>query len=1307
MNKKCYFFHWFVFVLASFFAEAGQQSLVFDSFELPSQLQYQQTTLPFKSPDGSLWFGFANGVLQVLGNHSQYMPYQNKQALAKNRKFIFKAVFFSGQVLIAADEKLYRYDLHSNQLQPFGDNDLVPDELITGMVLDGDGNLWITTYSHVFRIKAGSTDVEEIVIDPALFSAEKKYRFFQHLLFDKNTVYISSFFDGVVAINVEDPSRAELSEVAGSTHYQSVAAYKDTLLVNTNDGIYQVMDGNSTQLLAGTLSGVTIAESQAKMWFIQHNQLYRYDFNTAALTPVPLRLRSNEPLSPVTMETMMLDVENTLWITTQAHGIIHYNGLKTKIFPYSDVQKSRFYNVNATLRDNSGKWLFATSKGLLDESGNVLFERPVYSIYQSDDHFWLGGSSELIGSADLKNFQSYKVGQFKDNKITSLSADAKGGVWLKARYTPLSRYNPQTRKFTRQFDIGLDERETQRIRFIGIDKIDNNKLNIISDKRVLSLDITLDTLQTHFEAPDDNEIDYVSHTGGEFYLSMRGGQMFRVLGNSTTAIRLPDGAMRCVVSQNESVVWIVTTLGYLYRWQRDSNQWFLVDQSKGIPARGLDGKVCVLDDDRLLFSAPDGLMVLPLDDFGINESHPQLRMFVEHETLDGLGRQPVKNTIELQHDSFPLTINAYHSSYIDLAHSAVKFRYPAHSGQWQVAPKGKIVINQRPAGQYRLQVQAVNHDNIAGNVKEIVITVTPPLWQTGWAYICYVLVLLLMMYWFSALRTRQLSKRAKKLEHTVLLRTSELASEKQQVEHLLSLKEQELINVSHELRTPITLICGPLKSAIAEMDEGASRSKLQMAYRNSQRLGRMVEQLLLMDRFNLMQSMDKTAQCANQVMAFIIESFTQPAQKKGVKLTLSSNPPCYLLFVPDALEKVIMNLISNAIKYTPSGGHITVSTDFDPDGYYHIRVKDNGKGIKQAHLAQIFNKFFRVTDEDSEKVTGAGIGLALVKVLVEHHNGKITVNSEWGVGTEFVVSFDAQSVTESPQVINRVQSELHSQEIEALIPNNESLALSARLATDSEQQTKILIIEDNIDMQHYIVDTLSTDYHCMVADNGKLGWEAAIEHSPDLIICDVMMPVMDGFTATRRIKEDMRTSHIPVIILTARGDRDSRLQGWRALADEFLAKPFDEQELLLRVQNLLSIRALFRQGVAGTIAANKPLIMDKQEDVNPKDSEFLTRLESLLAKNYGQADFVIDDLADGLYMSKRQLQRKLKALTDYTPTEYLRIYRLQQANRLIAEGQQISDVTFHAGFSSHTYFGRCFKAYFKMTPSEFQHSLVD
>jgi CheY-like chemotaxis protein len=433
----------------------------------------------------------------------------------------------------------------------------------------------------------------------------------------------------------------------------------------------------------------------------------------------------------------------------------------------------------------------------------------------------------------------------------------------------------------------------------------------------------------------------------------------------------------------------------------------------------------------------------------------------------------------------------------------------------------------------------------------------------------------------------------------------------------------------------------------------------------------------------------------------ITESFGPLAAQKGLELTFESHGEPWVMAEPDALEIILLNLLSNAVKYTPSGGRIVVTVRSDAEGLAELSVSDSGIGIPEEDQQTVFERFRRAGD-NGERIPGAGIGLALVSELVQAHSGKVRLTSAPGEGTRVTVNLPRcepraqdEGAEQSP-----VLSEAVARESELLSDAVSSPA--AEPAAEDDGKPRVLIVEDNGDLRCYLAELLGSDYHCDLAADGAQALEAAFEHIPDLVLLDLMLPKLDGFQVSHALKEDERTSHIPIVMLTARQDRESRLEGWQERIDAYFTKPFDDDELKLRIANLLEIRDILKQRFRNHFFEEPA----PQQILNPKESRFVERLEQILEASHGDPEFGLAQMAAGIFMSPRQLQRKLKATLGHNPSEYLRSFRLRRSRELLKTGLQVGTVADAVGFSSPAYFTSCFKAQFGETPSEYQQKFM-
>jgi DNA-binding response OmpR family regulator len=435
----------------------------------------------------------------------------------------------------------------------------------------------------------------------------------------------------------------------------------------------------------------------------------------------------------------------------------------------------------------------------------------------------------------------------------------------------------------------------------------------------------------------------------------------------------------------------------------------------------------------------------------------------------------------------------------------------------------------------------------------------------------------------------------------------------------------------------------------------------------------------------------------SSVLKLIGSTFSSLAERNGLvyKQEIFQGPfkGCY---DRDKLEKMLNNLLSNAFKFTPEGGLVNMKATIET-GNLIVEVKDSGIGIPEEKLGLIFNRFYQIDDSITRSSEGSGIGLALTKELAELHRGRLSVSSHEGIGSVFILTLpvnrDAfRDFPITPETLPEEQ-----------LPDVKSSEYETPDTIDSdERKPVILVAEDNPDMQKFIFDLLKEKYRVICVANGKEAFERAKIIVPDIVITDWMMPVMDGLTCCEKIKTTDATCHIPVLMLTARADQSSKLEGLETGADDYLVKPFNSHELAVRIHNLIEQRRKLRE-----VFSKEMTLQPQQISLPSRDATFLTNLLNLLEKNHADADFSVEELAEEVSMSRMQLHRKLKALTDQSPGEFLRRFRLERAKQLLSiEGTQVSEVCFKVGFNNVSHFSKAFRDFAGVTPTEFIESVI-
>lgn len=570
--------------------------------------------------------------------------------------------------------------------------------------------------------------------------------------------------------------------------------------------------------------------------------------------------------------------------------------------------------------------------------------------------------------------------------------------------------------------------------------------------------------------------------------------------------------------------------------------------------------------------------------------------------------------------------------------------------------------------------------------------------QTMFLYACLIILLLfaallaiiVRAYWTKNRMNMELSRQKKKLEE----QRDQLISLSKQLEEATHAKLVFFTNVSHDFRTPLTLVADPVEQLLEDKAlTPRQQSLLKVVHKNVHILLRLVNQIL---DFRKYENDKLELVRANMNLRVQLQewshSFQTLALKKHIHFVLEVNDDRadYLMAVDaEKMERVYFNLLSNAFKFTPENGTITVTlstlTKEEGGRYARLVVADTGSGISVQHIRHIFDRFYQIDVNHA----GSGIGLALAKAFVELHGGEITADSVEGKGTVFTVDIPMAVVEEpsadlvqEPRITQQtVVEELEDMETEEQIPD--------------ENKECILIIDDNADVRDYVKSLLKEEYTVIEAPDGRAGLKKAMKYVPDAIICDVMMPVMDGLECCRKLKTELQTSHIPVMLLTACSLDEQRIQGFECGADSYISKPFNSKLLLVRLRNLMDNHKRLKQFFGDKTTLSK-------ESVSDVDKGFVDRFRELIEENLADSELSVEDLGGKMGLSRVQLYRKIKALTNYSPNELVRIARLKKAASLLASSEKtISEITYEVGFTSPSYFTKCYKEYFGESPTDF------
>jgi signal transduction histidine kinase/DNA-binding response OmpR family regulator/ligand-binding sensor domain-containing protein len=647
------------------------------------------------------------------------------------------------------------------------------------------------------------------------------------------------------------------------------------------------------------------------------------------------------------------------------------------------------------------------------------------------------------------------------------------------------------------------------------------------------------------------------------------------------------------------------------------------------------------------------------------------------------------------------------------------------------------------AGVYTFRVKGRNLYGNFGGEAAFRFKILPPWYRKWWAFMSYVFLFFLIIFLIVRWRSKKLKQEKKQLEQVIKERTKEINRKNQQLEKQTFLlqdqaeqlreldhaKSRFFANISHEFRTPLTLIVGPLEQILSGQIPGALRNKLNLMQQNSHRLLTLINRLLDLSRIDSGKMKLRTA--PQDIIPFlkgILASFEHLLDEN--ELTLEFHTPgesIQLYFDREKLEEVFTNLLINAVKFTPPRGKITVlprkvvdkEEDF-PAGFLEVIIQDTGIGIPREQLAHIFDRFFQVESHE-RKHKGSGLGLALTRELVVLHHGKIDVNSRVGEnsGTEFILRLplgkdhlkpqeiidpskkEPGSPGPEPEILPETgegQINLKKEGFEDVSIETERIEPGVKPGQEKQPRLKstILVVEDNPGMRQFIRESIEVYYTVVEAEDGEEGRKKAQELMPDLVISDIMMPKMDGYELCQNLKTQFKTSHIPIILLTAKASESSKVEGFETGADDYIIKPFNMKLLLTRIKNLIDLRRQLQEKI------QKQLRLQPDEiNISSIDQRFITQLQEIIEKHISDEDLNVESLSEKMDISRVTLNKKIQALTGETAVEFIRSYRLKRAMQLLKENfGTVLDVALEVGFSNPSYFAKCFKEKFHQLPSE-------
>lgn len=1334
------------FILAS-------QRYHFSNLSVKDGLSQLHVTCIYQDKLGYMWFGTRNGLNKFNGNSFEifWNHADDEQSISSNTiACIIEDA--EGNLWIGTENGLNKLDKKRKGFKRYylaNEADSVNNKILS-LHIDADGVLWVGTLSGLFIYEPESDSLKSVYIRELADNSVSA------ILEKDNHLYLASSKNGLLIYD-RQKKRIVRSYQTNSKTLPVISNYikdiyidkKDNIWLGTyKDGVCVIKHDLSEVVQYNTSNGLSnnsircIKESPSgEMWVGTFDGLN-------IINPVTSRITSYKSgaLSHHSVYSILFDRMQTIWIGTYAGGADYYN-------PYGHLFD--FYNPGAVLNDNIGilgpsieydGTLYICSEG----GGLISFDLKQhtfrqYTLPQNNDNptrsifktIYLDGNRILCGTSQGEvyefNLHSHQFSLFyqtTDRRPIYHISKSHSGQFIIGAISMAEGLAFISNDGQRSVQSGFPVKGKGEVHFshvICVCEVDND-VYLIGTKSdgLFCYDKINHTLisynQTNGFAAKSISSILKDRSGRIWISSIDGGLSELVLSTGKfTTYNEKNGLLNnqvCkVVEGNDNSLWL-TTLNGISNLDLRTRNIINYSQESGIQVQEFSPCAGIrLSDNRIFFAGNNGFTLFNPNDIITNPNVPPVILdklyinnnLVQPDDENGILKENIstQKKIVLKYNQTNIMIEYAALNYIFNNKNEYAYKLEGFDSEWNEVGNRRIAYYTNiPAGTYHFTVKGSNNDGIwneEGATLEIIVL--PPLWKTWWAYLIYFAVIIALIAFIIRYFTEK-----KRLQNNIRLKQMEAEVHEEYYQE----RNRLFTNFSHELRTPLTLIIAPLEEFVRRtdlVDDVHYKSKLML--RNAQRLLRIVNNLMDLQK-NESGTM-KLQVSENDIIKFTHEavaSFQDLALYRNIHLKFHHSSDRQLLWFDwNLLEKVYFNFLSNAFKNVPDGGSVSVELNVkalselaffipaklnkyknDKIQYLTLSIQDNGVGIAPNELEKIFRPFYQVAQNEHSK-SGTGIGLSLSKAIIEMHHGTVWAENapESGAVFKFVMPIDknlfsAEEITEST--------------------DNETVLLNVELPDNayeadnsSKKQSTILVVEDNRDLNNYICSCLADKYNVIGVTNGEDALAKAVYLLPNLIITDLMMPKMNGIELIQQLKKDMNTSHIPIIMVTAKTGTDDIREGYAAGADEYITKPFDASILKVRVDNLIQNREKLKELYSKNFSLESLGV-----DVTSVDEKFMQKLYATLQQNIANSDLNLDAFCKELGLSKSNLYRKIKQITGYSPNEFIRNFRLETAAKMLKETDMtITEVYCAVGYNSLAYFSNCFKALYGMSPTEFKN----
>lgn len=1283
----------------------------------------------FQDNLGFMWFGTKDGLNRFDGTNFKLFKFSTDSDLSDN---VFHRILqdSNDNIWVSTEDGVYIYDIYQEHFHRF--DKYTPENysvhgVVTEMVADDDGDIWMSVegkgifcYSitddelKLFPIPIVEDGMKMVSLYPTNNSGVWVLRYSSPLLFiDKITEKITEF-------NLVDDEELlyNTGEIQGVFSDQNNlllvgSSQKGLIEINTINKTHRILlekDDYGEQVFVRTIEKV----SPNTLWIGTESGIYIYN----RLTEEVVNIRHNpslpNSLSDNAVYSIFKDKDDGIWVGSYFGGVDYYTNIYNNFelfFPVLNEQSLQGKRVREFCSAPNGNIWIGTEDGginLFDPNNNIFLPLPIplrtlysniHSILQDGNYLWISTYTKglnkynLISGELVTYTQSNITNSITQNSTFALCKDRQGLLWI-GTLSGVDLYDENRNHFTRINELAgisiMDIFEDSN-GLIWISTFLNglyrfnpatNDWKIFTHNSVDPGSIPYNKPTSVFE--DSKRRLWVTTQGGGIGLFDSDTERF-VTYNSSNG--LPNDVVYQIVEDRNNNLWLSSNKG-LVKFIPEKEIFINFTVDNGLKTNQFNYKSSYKDSKgQIYFGSLDGFVRFKPEDLRhtqINNNIIFTNLFINNTRVNPGKKSPLKESIMttdeivLSHKQNSISLQYALLDYSLFHNNRVYYTLKGFDDDWlRPSDSNNIIYSNLAPRKYELILgiaEQGSNDSITA-IKTLSIVVLPPFWLNGWAYALYFILLLFGLYLvFRFIKIRERLRRQESMRDF----------EQEKERELYRSKINFFTNVAHEIRTPLTLIKAPLDHIIMTEDipENVDEN-LQIMRKNTDRLLDLTNQLL---DFRKTESESYLLNLeTHNVTELIRESqsrFKPLAKQKGIDFVFNlPETDMYVQTDKDAFLKILSNLLNNGIKYCENYVKVNAYIS-NEDQKFHLYTENDGDLIPQEYDEEIFKPFVQFNADELKNGSGTGIGLALASSLVQLHNGTLSLENDAKINRFHLVMPVGELLDMGSDI-----SKLELNEIN--VRSNRSANL---------KESTILLVDDDIELLHFEAKFLSEYYNILVAKNGVEAIEILKDSNANIIVSDVMMPEMDGFELTEKVKSNVEFSHIPVIILTAKVNTQSKVQGYELGADAYLEKPFSVEVLLARIENLLQGREKLRESFM-----KNPLIGVSTVALTKSDEEFIKKLNNLVKDNISESDFNVENMAEHFNMSRASFYRKVKGVLDLTPNEYLRVERLKKAAILLKEGgNKVNEVSFMVGFNSPSYFAKCFQQQFGILPKDFQ-----